>query len=198
MVKPIAFLTGLVVCVSLLVVLAACSGRKLTTSAQDQALVPGAPKKAKVEPPPEPPKEVARAPEPPPPKEEAIAPEPPPPLAAAAPGPEPLVLSDVYFDYDQFVLRSDAKTALEGNARRLAAENGAKLLIEGHCDERGTLAYNLVLGERRARMVERYLKDLGIAPSRLQITSYGKEKPFCSVHSEHCWQQNRRAHFVLQ
>lgn len=195
MVKPIATPTALVVCLSLLVLLAACSGRKLSTSVQDQALEPGAPKKAKVEPP----KEAARAPEPPPPpKEEAIVPEPPPPLTAAAPGPEPLVLSDVYFDYDQFVLRSDAKTSLEGNARRLKVENGASLLIEGHCDERGTVAYNLVLGERRARMVERYLKDLGIAPSRLQITSYGKERPFCSVHSEHCWQQNRRAHFVLQ
>ena len=195
MVKPVASFTALVTCLSLLVLLAACSGRKLSTSAEDETLVPGAPKKAKVEPP----KEVARAPEPPPaPKEEAIAPEPPPPPAAAAPGPEPLVLSDVYFDYDQFVLRSDAKAALEGNARRLKAGNSAKLLIEGHCDERGTVAYNLVLGERRARMVEQYLKDLGIASSRIQITSYGKERPFCAVHSDHCWQQNRRAHFVLQ
>ena len=186
MVKPVASLTALVVCLSLLVLLAACSGRKLSTSAEEETLVPRAPKKAKVEPRPEPPKEVARAPEPPP------------PLAAVAPGPGPLVLSDVYFDYDQFVLRSDAKTALEGNARRLKAGNSAKLLIEGHCDERGTVAYNLVLGERRARMVEQYLKDLGIASSRIQITSYGKEKPFCSVHSAHCWQQNRRAHFVLE
>ncbi|MGH7250640.1 MAG: OmpA family protein [Nitrospiraceae bacterium] len=206
MAKPVASFTALVTCLSLLVLLAACSGRKLSTSAEDETLVPGAPKKAKVEPPPQPPQEVARAPEPPPPaappppppKEEVLAPEPPPPLAAVAPGPGPLVLSDVYFDYDQFVLRSDAKAALEGNARRLKAGNGATLLIEGHCDERGTVAYNLVLGERRARMVEQYLKDLGIAPSRLQITSYGKERPFCSVHSDHCWQQNRRAHFVLQ
>jgi peptidoglycan-associated lipoprotein len=195
MAKPVASFTTLVACLSLLVLLAACSGRKLSASAQDQGLVPGTPKQAKVEPPP--PKEVARAPEPPPPKEEAVAPEPAPPPAPAAPGPEPLVLSDVYFDYDQFVLRSDAKTALEGNARRLKAENGV-VLIEGHCDERGTVAYNLVLGERRARMVEQYLKDLGVASSRLQITSYGKERPFCSVHSDHCWQQNRRAHFVLQ
>ena len=197
MAKPVASFTALVACLSLLVLLAACSGRKLSTSAQDQALVPGTPKKAKVESPPPPPKEEARAPEPPPPQEETVAPEPAPPPAPVAPGPGPLVLSDVYFDYDQFVLRSDAKTALEGNARRLKAENGA-VLIEGHCDERGTVAYNLVLGERRARMVERYLKDLGIASSRLQITSYGKERPFCSVHSDHCWQQNRRAHFVLQ
>jgi peptidoglycan-associated lipoprotein len=198
MAQPVASFTALVTCLSLLVLLAACSGRKLSTAAQDQVLVPGTPKQAKVEPPPPPPKEVARAPEPPPPKEEAVAPEPPPPPAPAAPGPEPLVLSDVYFDYDQFILRRDAKAALEGNARRLKAENGANLLIEGHCDERGTVAYNLVLGERRARMVGQYLEDLGIASSRIQITSYGKEKPFCSVHSDHCWQQNRRAHFVLQ
>lgn len=189
MAKPVDSFTTLVACLSLLVLPAACSGRKLSTSAQDQALVPGTPKQAKVEPPP--------PAAPPPPKEETVAPEPAPPPAPVAPGPEPLVLSDVYFDYDQFVLRSDAKTALEGNARRLKAENGA-VLIEGHCDERGTVAYNLVLGERRARMVERYLEDLGVASSRLQITSYGKEKPFCSVHSDHCWQQNRRAHFVLQ
>ena len=191
MAKPVASFTALVTCLSLLVLLAACSGRKVSTTAQDQALMPGPPKAAKVVAPPEPPP-------PPPPKEEVLAPEPPPPPAAAAPGPEPLVLSDVYFDYDQFILRRDAKAALEGNARRLKAGNGATLLIEGHCDERGTVAYNLVLGERRARMVEQYLKDLGIAPSRLQITSYGKERPFCSVHSDHCWQQNRRAHFVLQ
>jgi len=195
MVKPLGSLAVLVVCLSLLVFLAACSGRKLTTSAEDQVLVPG-PKKAKVEPRPEPPQEAP--PRAAPPKEEAIAPEAPPAPAAPAPAVEPLVLSDVYFDYDQFVLRSDAKTALEGNARRLKAENGATLLIEGHCDERGTVAYNLVLGERRARMVEQYLKNLGIAPTRLQITSYGKERPFCSIHSDHCWQQNRRAHFVPQ
>lgn len=193
MAKPVASFTALVTCLSLLALLAACSGRKVSTAAQDQVLVPGTPKQAKVEPP----KEVARTPEPPP-KEEAVAPEPPPPPAPAAPGPEPLVLSDVYFDYDQFILRKDAKASLEGTARRLKTENGAKLLIEGHCDERGTVAYNLVLGERRARMVGQYLEDLGIASSRIQITSYGKERPFCSVHSDHCWQQNRRAHFVLQ
>jgi peptidoglycan-associated lipoprotein len=86
---------------------------------------------------------------------------------------------------------------LEANARRLKAENGRKLLIEGHCDERGTVEYNLVLGERRAQTVKQYLQDLGVPSSQIQITSYGKEKPFCTDHSEACWQSNRRAHFVL-
>ena len=72
------------------------------------------------------------------------------------------------------------------------------LLIEGHCDERGTIEYNLVLGERRAQAVKTYLVDLGIAASKIQTISYGKEKPFCTRHSVQCWQQNRRAHFVLR
>jgi len=103
---------------------------------------------------------------------------------------------DVYFDYDQFVIRSDARAVLEANARSLKAENSRKLLIEGYCDERGTVEYNLVLGERRAQMAKQYLQDLGVPSSRIQITSYGKEKPFCLDHSEACWQSNRRAHFV--
>jgi peptidoglycan-associated lipoprotein len=73
-----------------------------------------------------------------------------------------------------------------------------KVLIEGHCDERGTLAYNLVLGERRAQSVKRYLQELGVPPSQLQIVSYGKERPFCTEHRETCWQQNRRGHFVVK
>ena len=103
---------------------------------------------------------------------------------------------DVYFDYDQFVIRSDARAVLEANARSLKAENSRKLLIEGYCDERGTVEYNLVLGERRAQTAKQYLQDLGVPSSRIQITSYGKEKPFCLDHSEACWQSNRRAHFV--
>jgi peptidoglycan-associated lipoprotein len=107
-------------------------------------------------------------------------------------------VDDVFFDYDRSTLRSDAKTTLESNARVLKPRNGTKLLIEGHCDERGTSAYNLVLGERRAQSVKRYLQDLGIPVSQLHITSYGKERPFCRDHREACWQQNRRAHVVVQ
>ncbi len=129
--------------------------------------------------------------EPPPP---APAPEPSPAPAPAAP-PE-VEISDVYFDFDEFGLRSDAKTVLEANVRAMKADGSTKWLIEGHCDERGSLAYNLVLGERRAESVKRYLEDLGIAPAQLQIVTYGKERPFCKDHSEACWQSNRRAHFV--
>jgi len=107
------------------------------------------------------------------------------------------MLADVYFDFDRFLIRSEAQAVLEANARRLKAENSRKLLIEGHCDERGTVDYNLVLGERRAQSVRQYLQDLGVRSSQIQITSYGKEKPFCTDHSEACWQSNRRAHFVL-
>ena len=206
MVKPATRLIALLACLVLLVLQTGCSGRKLSTSVQDQAFVPGPTKEAKVEPPPPPPPPppltepapppAARVPPLPPPAEPA--PPPPPVAPPPAPTPEALVLSDVYFDYDQSALRSDAKAVMEANARRLKADNSRTLLIEGHCDERGTVAYNLVLGEKRARMVKQYLEDLGIASSRIQMTSYGKEKPFCSEHSADCWQQNRRAHFLLQ
>lgn len=107
-------------------------------------------------------------------------------------------IGDVYFDFDRYSLRKDAKTMLEANARQLKLSNGVNVLIEGHCDERGTQAYNLVLGERRAQVVGQYLRELGIPPSQLQIISYGKERPFCTEHQESCWQQNRRGHFVVK
>lgn len=107
-------------------------------------------------------------------------------------------LEDVFFDYDRFAIRADAKPILEANAAALKSDGGKKILIEGHCDERGTVEYNLVLGEKRARAVKHYLEDLGIDSSRIQITSFGKEKPFCTEHKSDCWQKNRRAHFVLQ
>lgn len=125
------------------------------------------------------------------------------PLAPAAPAPPAVQptptginFSDVFFDFDQFTIRSDARIPLESNAGLLKSQSGEKILIEGHCDERGTSAYNLVLGERRARATAQYLRDLGIPSSQIQITSYGKERPFCEEHSEACWQSNRRAHFT--
>ncbi|CAI4033899.1 Peptidoglycan-associated protein [Nitrospira tepida] len=142
----------------------------------------------------------------------APAPEPPaapePPIVAQAPAALPVEpppppapspsLEDIYFDYDQSVLRADARTTLEENAKVLRANDGQKIVIEGHCDERGTLAYNLILGERRAQSVKRYLENLGVPGSQMQIISYGKERPFCTDHSEACWQSNRRAHFVAR
>jgi len=122
----------------------------------------------------------------------APTPEPQPALPPAEPVAE---LSDVFFDFDQAAIRNDAQSVLEANAGILRSTSETKLVIEGHCDERGTSAYNLVLGERRAQSVKRYLQDLGVDSSRIQVTSYGKERPFCTEHSEDCWQSNRRAHF---
>lgn len=118
--------------------------------------------------------------------------------AAAATAPDVTGLSDIFFDFDRYNIRTDAQSVLEGDARWLRNEQRKSLLIEGHCDERGTLAYNLVLGEKRAKSAKRYLEDLGIPGSRIQTTSYGEVRPFCKDHNEGCWSKNRRDHFVVQ
>ena len=108
-------------------------------------------------------------------------------------------LVDVFFDFDQYAIRPDAVPILEKNAGLLkSAHENSSVLIEGHCDERGTVEYNLELGKRRAQSVKDYLVDLGIEESRIRIASYGKEKPFCAESKPTCWQQNRRGHFVRQ
>jgi peptidoglycan-associated lipoprotein len=106
-------------------------------------------------------------------------------------------LGDAYFDYDQSDLRDDARTALSANAEWLKKYPPIQILIEGHCDERGTSAYNLALGDRRANAARDYLASLGVSAARVKTVSYGKERPFCTESSESCWQQNRRAHFVI-
>jgi peptidoglycan-associated lipoprotein len=115
-----------------------------------------------------------------------------------APGNALAGLADVFFDFARATIRNDGMSVLEADAIVLKGENGWKLLISGHCDERGTQAYNLVLGERRAQSVKRYLGDLGLAASRIEVVSYGKEKPFCTEHNQQCWQMNRRAHLQKQ
>ncbi len=107
-------------------------------------------------------------------------------------------LADVYFDYDRSSLNEEGRAKLEANARLLREERDWQLVITGHCDERGSRDYNLVLGERRAQAVKRYLADLGIPTAKVQLASYGKEKPFCTTSNEDCWKQNRRAHFVMR
>lgn len=107
-------------------------------------------------------------------------------------------IGDIYFDFDQYNIRADAQPVLERNGQWMRNASGKSLLIEGHCDERGTLAYNLVLGEKRAKSAKRYLENLGIPSSRLHTTSYGEVKPSCKEHNEGCWKYNRRAHFVVQ
>lgn len=108
-------------------------------------------------------------------------------------------LEHVFFGFDQYSIRQDAVSVLEKNAEMLnGLYKGDDVLIEGHCDERGTTDYNVELGKRRAQAVKDYLVDLGVEASRIRIVSYGKERPFCRESKPACWQQNRRAHFVLQ
>lgn len=106
-------------------------------------------------------------------------------------------LSDAFFDFDEASLRADAKTALENNAKWME-KNSANVIIEGHCDERGSVEYNLALGERRAKAAKDFLVSYGISASRLTTISYGKERPFDPGHDENSWAQNRRAHFVAK
>ena len=106
-------------------------------------------------------------------------------------------LQDAFFDYDQADLRDDARTALAADAEWLKRFSSIQVLIEGHCDERGTSEYNLALGDRRANAAKEYLASLGVDGSRVRTVSYGKERPSCTESGESCWQQNRRAHFVI-
>jgi len=106
-------------------------------------------------------------------------------------------VKDAYFDYDMADIRADARDALSQTAQFLRSYPQLKIVVEGHCDERGSTEYNLALGDRRAAAAKQFLVSLGIAADRLETVSYGKEKPFCSASTEECWQQNRRAHFVM-
>lgn len=266
-------------CLSMLILVVGCSGKQLSSTAQEQEMIPGQvtemaepepepvpeplieearlpepepvpesvpepPAMAEPEPTPtpepfaeqalvpepepmpemvpEPTPEPEAFPEPAPLVEEAVVPEPEPePLAEPVPMEEPetlamesiveevaptpplmpaesLMLGDIFFDFDRFALRGDARATLEANANHLKEQDGWNLTIEGHCDERGTEAYNLVLGERRADAVRQYLVELGVPESKIRITSFGKTRPFCFEHNDECWQENRRAHFVIQ
>ncbi len=106
-------------------------------------------------------------------------------------------LLDALFDFDRATLRADALPVLEGNAKRLQKDGVTRLLLEGRGDEVGTAAYNIVLGERRAKNVKVYLQDLGLSID-LKTTSYGKDRPLCFRHSEECMQRNRSVHFVVK
>jgi peptidoglycan-associated lipoprotein len=103
---------------------------------------------------------------------------------------------DIHFDFDKALIRDDAKPALMSVADYLKKTQGAEVLIEGHCDERGTAEYNMALGERRAESIRSYLVTLGVSPGVLSIASFGKEKPADQGHDEAAWARNRRAHFV--
>ena len=107
-------------------------------------------------------------------------------------------LRDVFFGYDSWTISEEGRQALSRDAEWMKSNPGAGVKVEGHCDERGTSAYNLVLGEKRAKAVRNYLVELGVGANRLSVVSYGKERPFCNEHAESCYQQNRRGHLVVK
>ncbi len=107
-------------------------------------------------------------------------------------------LQPVFFDFDAYSLRDDGRAALDANAKLLRDHAEARVVIEGHCDERGTVEYNQALGERRAQSAKDYIVQAGISSQRIQVISYGKERPFDTGHDEAAWAKNRRAHFALQ
>jgi peptidoglycan-associated lipoprotein len=103
----------------------------------------------------------------------------------------------VYFAFDDYTLSSDAQTVLNKLADNLRSNAGSVVQIQGHCDERGSIEYNLALGERRANSVKNYLSGLGIEGARLNTISFGEEKPVDDGHDEAAWARNRRAEFVI-
>ncbi len=138
--------------------------------------------------------EVASTPAPPP---------PPPPTTTTKRSATDILASDVqdvYFDYDKSDVREDSRAALTKNAdalKQLFTDNPSfTVMVEGHCDERGSAEYNLGLGDRRATSTKEFLVQMGVPADRLKTISYGKERPQCTDSSESCWQRNRRAHFA--
>jgi peptidoglycan-associated lipoprotein len=107
------------------------------------------------------------------------------------------LLGDVYFEFDKSDIRETEQATLAKNAETLKKFDFLKVTVEGHCDERGTVEYNLALGERRARAAYDYLVSLGVPAERLRTVSYGKEVPVCMDSNEECWQKNRRAKFTV-
>ena len=124
--------------------------------------------------------------------------------APAAPRPSPkefaavAALKDVFFEFDKYEVRPEDSKTLDANATWLKQNADNLVLIEGHCDERGTNEYNLALGERRAKATMNYLVSQGIQANRITIISYGEERPTCNEKSDSCWSKNRRAHFLVK
>lgn len=107
-------------------------------------------------------------------------------------------LKDVFFDFDSANIRADESPVARNDGSLLAQHPGVNILIEGHCDDRGSEEYNLALGVNRANSVRAALIQQGVDAGRIKTVSYGKEKPFCTQEDEQCWQQNRRDHLVVQ
>ncbi len=110
---------------------------------------------------------------------------------------ESSLLKDVHFDFDKYDIRPADAAALKENAALLKKYAKVKIQVEGHCDERGTVEYNLALGERRANSTRNYLVSIGVSPERISTISYGKERPLDPAHNEAAWTKNRRAHTII-
>ena len=178
------------------VVLAGCAKRPATTQASAPApTAPPAAAPAVPAQPAAPPAAAAAAPRPAPSAPAA-------PSAAVRPSPKEFAaiadLKDVFFDFDKYDIRSGDAKILDANSVWLKANPNHLVLIEGHCDERGTNEYNLALGERRAKSTMNYLVSQGVQASRITIISYGEERPQCTEKNEPCWSKNRRAHFLVK
>ncbi len=106
------------------------------------------------------------------------------------------IFMDVLFDYNRYDIREDEQQKLNQLADWLIQNSVTHIIIEGHCDERGTIEYNLALGDKRAKSVKDYLLSLGVPSKRVETISYGEEKPSCLEPTEDCWSKNRRAHFI--
>jgi peptidoglycan-associated lipoprotein len=190
---------------SLVAVLAGCAKRPATTQATAPAPSGGATATAPTTPTPPPAAMQPTTPTPPP-----AAAQPTPPAAQAQPAPAPAArpspkefvsvpeLRDVFYDFDRYDIRPEDAKTLDANAQWLKSNPNHLVLIEGHCDERGTNEYNLALGERRAKAAMNYLVSQGVQASRITIISYGEERPQCSDKNESCWAKNRRAHFLVK
>ncbi len=109
-----------------------------------------------------------------------------------------MAFETIYFDFDSFVLKEDARAILEQNAQLIQKRAGSKVRLEGHCDEQGSDEYNLALGEKRAKAALNYLLTLGVPQDRLSVISYGEEKPASQGHDEAAWAKNRRVEFIIQ
>ncbi len=166
----------------------------ITTTAATPAA--GAPGPAAIPAPPPPPPAPAT-----PPAEAPVVAEPPQ-VAAAPPAPREFTaidaLKDIHFDFDKSDVRPGDATILDANAAWMKDNPDYLILVEGHCDERGTNEYNLALGERRAKATMSYLVSQGVQADRITLISYGKERPLCPEKNEQCWSKNRRAHFLAK
>ncbi|OGL00525.1 MAG: peptidoglycan-associated lipoprotein [Candidatus Rokubacteria bacterium RIFCSPHIGHO2_12_FULL_73_22] len=179
------------------VVLAGCAKRPATTQASAPA--PTAPPPAATTPaqPSAPPAPSMAAPTRPAPAPAAAAP-----TTTARPSPKEFTaiadLKDIHFAFDKYDIRPGDAKVLDANAAWLKSHGDYLVLVEGHCDERGTNEYNLALGERRAKSTMNYLVSQGVQASRITIISYGEERPQCAEKNEGCWSKNRRSHFLVK